>query len=203
MRSKAKHAAELDKLAEKGDEALLKAQKAIKTFWEEEEASGARGLDKTADWGFETAGEKGAAGLRIDAWITAEEAMLLKKPESKTKAYLMQKYVGKPNLMLKIRDEVDEEDGIPGVEHRCIIGVHYCNKAKSKGWEVVTNLVHVVELEDGTFECNGLPIPRGDDEYDENPPVDNRENYPINSKLHEWILASEHNDHWEIRRRPK
>lgn len=192
LRSKAKHAALLQKQAEKGDEALLKATHQIKTFWEEEEASGGD-IGKTVDWGFTSVGARGKPPPTIQAWITTDEAKYLKENGALTKAFLVEKYVNK-DVPLMMRVEVDGD----GLEHRSIIGIHYNNKAKSKGWEVVTNLCIVTPLEDADVHIQGHPIPREDDQFDDNAPVDQRENYPINTKLHEWIKASEHNKRWII-----
>lgn len=199
LRSKAKHAAELQKQADKGDEALMKATQQIKTFWEEEEASGAN-LGETVDWGTASVGgERAETRPTIQAWIIPEEAQYLAASagKSEAKAFFMEKYVNKKiPLMMKVEAEDD------GVEHRAIIGIQFNNKAKSKGWEVVTNLIIVTPLEGGGFKLDGHRIPRDDDVDGDEVVVDQRENYPINTKLHEWILASEHNQNWIISHSP-
>ena len=197
LRSKVKHAAELEKLAHHGDEALLKATKAITTFWEEEEMSGGK-VGSTIDWGSRRAPAPHMAAPMLNCWTDATEATMLKQGSSQSQSYFHTKYVSTTfPLMLKIREEVDDDE-IPGIEHRCIIGVAFSNTKQRKGWEVVTNLCIVTENEDGSISNVGHPIPRPTDTEDGIVVADQRERYPIDSKLHRWIIDSNLNDSWVI-----
>jgi hypothetical protein len=105
---------------------------------------------------------------------------------------------------LRLQDVV-MEDGKEVVEHRQIIDVVFqkppVKKAKKMEWMVQTNLLEVKDgVNGGDARLTGKPLPRDDDQYDDQEVEDHRMAFCIDDSLHQKIKASPYNWGYFVRR---